>query len=168
MALKQLITTTKVSLVDYKASYTETNNLMVLSGKSIITNPQLINSGKMILDKNPKFQLVRAYSSSYIELASEQPMYIKIIIDSDFDATNEEGLLAQFTLKTSRFSYNNKEQPIIVAIGNGTMSVNQADGSLEVTPDTKDMTVEFVFGAHDLSYVDSDFSAFSNIIGGEF
>ena len=166
--MKQLITTTKVSLVDYKASYIETNNLLVLSGKSIITNPQLINSGKMTLDKNPKFQLVRAYSSSYIELASDQPMYVKIIVDADFDATNEEGLLAQFTLKTSRFSYNNKEQPIIVAIGNGTLGVDDVDGSLKELQDSRDMTVEFVFGVADLSYQDTDFSAFSTISGGTF
>jgi hypothetical protein len=166
--MKQLITTTKVSLVDYKASYTETNNLLILSGKSVVTNPKLLNSGKMILDGTPKFQLIRAYSSSYIELASDNPMYIKVILDADFDATNEEGLLAQFTLRTSRFSYNNREQPIIVAIGNGTLVVDPDTGGLISTDSSKDITVEFVFGAHDLTYQDTDFSAFSNIQGGEF
>jgi len=166
--MKQLITTTKVSLVDYRSSYTETNNLLVLSGKSIVTDPRLLNSGKMILDRSPKFQLVRAYSSSYIELASDNPMYVKIIVDDDFDATNEAGLLAQFTLKTSRFSFNNREQPIIVAIGNGTLSVNPEDGSLFSTDSSKDMTVEFVFGSHSLNYTDTDFSVFSNVVGGTF
>jgi hypothetical protein len=166
--MKQIITTTKVSLVDYKASYTETNNLLILSGKSVVTNPKLINSGKMILDQDPRFQVIRAYSSSYIELASDSPMYVKIIVDDDFDVTNETGLLAQFTLKTSRFSYNNKEQPIIVAIGNGSLAVDPEDGHLLKTNNSKDMTVEFVFGSHDLSYQDTDFSAFSNVHGGEF
>lgn len=166
--MKQLITTTKVSLVDYKSSYTETNNLLILSGKTVVTNPKLLNSGKMILDSTPKFQLIRAYSSSYIELASDMPMYVKIILDEDFDATNEQGLNVQFTIRTSRFSYNNKEQPIIVAIGNGTLSVDPEDGSLLHADTSKDMTVEFVFGAHSLSYEDTDFSAFSNISGGEF
>lgn len=166
--MKQLVTSTTISLVDYKNNYTETNNLLILSGKSVITNPKLTFSGQMVLDATPKFQLVRAYSADYIEVASDTPFYIKIIVDEDFDSTNETALLATFGLRTARFSYNNREQPIIVAIGNGSMDVDPIDGRLVTTNNTKEQGIEFVISSHSLNYTDTDFTSFSSINGGTF
>jgi hypothetical protein len=166
--MKQVVSEIKVSLIDYKENYTETSNLLAMSGKAILTNPKLINSGKMILDTTPKFEMVRAMSCDFIEIASNKPMYIKIILDEDFDPHNHESLLAQFTLKTSRFSYSNKEQPIMIALGNGSMDVSESDGKLLLNNNSVEQTVEFVIGSSELSYLNTDFSAWSNLTGGEF
>ena len=166
--MKQVISELKVSLIEYKENYTETSNLLTMSGKAILTNPKLINSGKMILDTTPKFEMVRAMSSDFVEISSDKPMYIKIIIDEDFDPHNHESLLAQFTLKTSRFSYSNKEQPIMIALGNGSLDVNPDDGSLMANNNSVEQTLEFVIGSSELSYLNTDFSAWSGVNSGEF
>jgi hypothetical protein len=148
--LKQLITTTTVSLVDYKNNYTETSNLLVLKNKTILTDPKLINSGTIVLPVSPDFSAIRGFASTYVEIASTELIYVKVTIEDDLSLTdnNSEGTLS-FTFRTSRFSYNNPNLPVIVSVANGTMEFDNNTQTLVASPLSKAINLEFVYGVHD-------------------
>jgi hypothetical protein len=173
--MKQLIIENKIRQIEYtsSSSYAESNNVLPISGKIILADPKYINSGSILLPKNQSdYTLVRSYACSYITVTSKSnnPFHLKIILDDDQNALNSANVNVAFGITTSVFSYCNPTLPIIIAIANGSLEIDETDGHLISIPTSFDQEVEFVIAAYEIDTPSqySNFGAYSIISSGTF
>jgi hypothetical protein len=172
--MKQLITETKTRIVEYAsggAAYAESQDLISSTGRTILTNPKFLNSGSIVLPANAtEFTIVRAYAASFVNIISRDssPVFVKLLLDDDFNSGNVETVDVAVALHTNIFMYANPKLPVIIALANGNLDVDPITGHLLPTLGAKEQTVEFVLAAHNLEFSDTDFSAFSSVSGNSF